>query len=64
MDASHLSPKPAQSQLRFPLWQYLNQEIGHPAIPLVLNPRRFWVLQQVEHLDRCWQRACTHKENS
>jgi hypothetical protein len=64
MDASHISPNSAvQPQVKFPLWQYLTQPVFHPSVTLVISPRRFMLLHQVEHLYRCWQRDCARKEN-
>ncbi|MCU0524513.1 MAG: hypothetical protein MUF72_06780 [Elainella sp. Prado103] len=43
-------------QIRFPLWQFLNQPLFDPYVPLVLSPNRFWQRYQIEHLERCWSR--------
>lgn len=49
-------------KVRFPLWKFLNQPVFNPQSPLVLNPRRFWQLYQLDHLERCWIRAYRPEE--
>ncbi|MGC1307282.1 MAG: hypothetical protein WA885_08645 [Phormidesmis sp.] len=38
----------------FPLWQYLSQPIGKNDRKLIINPRKFWHLQKLHHIERCW----------
>lgn len=46
---------PEQAMLRqFPVWKFLTQRLFDPKAPLILNPRRFYHRQQIEHLERCW----------
>ncbi|MBD2091479.1 hypothetical protein H6F67_16670 [Microcoleus sp. FACHB-1515] len=37
----------------FPLWQFLNQRILDAQAPVILNPRRFWHVYRINHLERC-----------
>jgi hypothetical protein len=41
--------------LAFPLWKFLNQPLFNRHIPLVLNPKRFWNLYQINFLEHCLQ---------
>jgi hypothetical protein len=51
---------PEQMNLRFPLWQYLNQPLLGEKSP-ILNPRRFAYVYRVELLQRCWEKHCDAK---
>ncbi len=48
-------------KFNFPLWQYFNQPLGDLTYPLVLNPRRFGLLYQVELLERCLEKNVESK---
>ena len=41
----------------FPLWKYLNQSLGNSALPLILNPYRFWLRHRADYLERCLHTA-------
>ena len=41
------------TKLYFPLWRYLNQPLWDSAYPLVLNPHKYWLQYNTEHLNRC-----------
>ncbi len=49
---------PKHSSLRFPLWKYLNQPLFDTSTPMILSPKRFWALYQVQFLERCLARDC------
>jgi hypothetical protein len=55
--------KRKQLQVKFPLWQYLNQPLLYPQGKLVLNPRRFALLYRVEFLNKCLARECDAKRH-
>ncbi len=38
----------------FLIWQYLRQPIGQRDRPLVINPKKFWHIQKVHYIERCW----------
>jgi|GEM_PF-3263727 len=38
----------------FPLWQYLCQPIGQRDRQLIISPKKFWHLQKVHYIERCW----------
>ncbi|UBF24745.1 hypothetical protein K9N68_24195 [Kovacikia minuta CCNUW1] len=40
-------------KIRFPLWQFLNQSIFDPSSKAILNPHRYWLLHQIQLLERC-----------
>lgn len=52
---------PENNQIKFPLWQYLNQPIFGRDRKLVLNPRRFAYRYRVELIKRCWFKECDAK---
>lgn len=43
---------------QFPFWQFLDQPLFDPTRKLVLNPRRFWQMYQIQMLERCWAQDC------
>jgi hypothetical protein len=49
------------NNLKFPLWQYLNQPVMNPKVRLVLDPRRFARHYRVELLERCFAKECDAK---
>ncbi|TWH54980.1 hypothetical protein CAL7102_03074 [Dulcicalothrix desertica PCC 7102] len=51
---------PEQTNIRFPVWQYLNQPLLGEKSP-ILNPRRFAHVYRVELLQRCWEKHCDAK---
>jgi hypothetical protein len=53
---------PKDIQLKFPLWQYLNQPVFSSKTKLVLHPRLFAYLYRVKLLERCWAKECDSKE--
>jgi hypothetical protein len=48
--------------LKFPLWQFLNQPVFSCKTKLILNPRLFAYLYRVKLLERCWSRECDSKD--
>ncbi|MBE9177320.1 hypothetical protein IQ268_01870 [Oculatella sp. LEGE 06141] len=44
------------------LWQFLNQPVFDSKSPTILNPHRFWYLQRLHHLERCWSRTYRPEE--
>jgi hypothetical protein len=51
---------PEQTNLKFPIWQYLNQPLLGEK-PAILNPKRFAYVYRVELLQRCWEKHCDAK---
>ncbi|WP_416673146.1 hypothetical protein [Egbenema bharatensis] len=45
-----------QPKFRFPLWAYLNQPIFSPKFKS-LNPSRFWMLHNIEQLEKNWAKS-------
>jgi hypothetical protein len=45
---------PANPTFTFPLWQYLRQPIGRSDRKLIVSPLKFWHLQKVHFIERCW----------
>ena len=52
---------PEIRNLRFPLWQFLNQPLFSTNKQLILNPRRFSYFYRLEHLERCLNREFSPK---
>ncbi len=50
-----------QIQVKFPLWEYLNQPLIHPYQKLILNPRQFALVYRVEFLNNCLAKECDAK---
>jgi hypothetical protein len=49
-----ISPMLYESQnVRFPLWQFLNQPVFDPTYKTVFSPRKFIRVHTVELLERC-----------
>ncbi|HEY9851618.1 MAG TPA: hypothetical protein V6D28_19260 [Leptolyngbyaceae cyanobacterium] len=49
-------------QIKFPIWQYLNQPLFSSTTKLVLNPSRFWFLYRVQLLERCLNKAYSSED--
>jgi hypothetical protein len=49
---------PTDNNLKFPLWQYLNQPLFSSHSKFVLIPSRFVYLHRIELLKRCWAKEC------
>ncbi|MBC1222447.1 MULTISPECIES: hypothetical protein [unclassified Nostoc] len=52
---------PKHTQVKFPLWQYLNQPLFSHDTKLVLNPQRFALIWRLRLLERCWAKECDAK---
>jgi hypothetical protein len=48
-----LMPPPPETNLRFPLWKYLNQPLFKETT--VLNPFQFWHRYRIQSLEHCWE---------
>jgi hypothetical protein len=57
MSANHLP-------LQFPLWQYLCQPVGRRDRKLVVHPMKFWHIQKVHFIERCWIMAYSPEERA
>ena len=44
-----------------PLWQYLNQPLGHSQS--VWKPSRFWYLYKIQLLETCWHKHSAHQRH-
>lgn len=47
--------------LKFPIWQFLNQEIFDKDNPLILNPHRYWYVYRINLLEKCLKKECDSK---
>ncbi|WP_181256825.1 hypothetical protein [Merismopedia glauca] len=47
--------------LKFPIWQFLNQELFNQETPLILNPYRFRYVYRINLLERCLKKECDSK---
>lgn len=50
-------------QLKFPLWQFLNQPIFSSETKLILNPSRFAYCYRIRLLERCLAKHCDSREH-
>lgn len=50
-------------QLKFPLWQFLNQPIFSSKTKLILNPSRFAYCYRIQLLERCLTKQCDSREH-
>ena len=48
-------------EIKFPLWQFLNQPVFSSKTQLILNPRRFAYLYRVQLLEVCWAKEYNPK---
>ncbi|MGB3299167.1 MAG: hypothetical protein WBA76_12925 [Phormidesmis sp.] len=55
---------PANPISMFPLWQYLCQPIGQSDRQLIVSPMRFWRIQKVQYIERCWVMSSTPKKQA
>lgn len=49
---------------KFPVWQYLRQPIGERDRKLIVNPMKFWHLQKVHYIERCWVMSYSSEERT
>ncbi|WYL95290.1 MAG: hypothetical protein HEQ35_16955 [Gloeotrichia echinulata IR180] len=49
------------NQIKFPLWEYLNQPLFNRETELIVNPRRFAAIWRIKLLERCWTKECDAK---
>jgi hypothetical protein len=47
--------------VKFPFWQFLNQEVFNAQAPVTLNPYRFWYTYRVNLLEKCLMKECDSK---
>lgn len=47
---------PKDNNIRFPLWQFLNQPLFNRKSKFILNPQRFWYMYTITLLERCWEK--------
>jgi hypothetical protein len=50
-----------KNNLKFPLWQYLNQPLFSNEQPPQFNPRQFALIYRIELLKRCLEHECDAK---
>ncbi|MGB3670135.1 MAG: hypothetical protein WA783_23240 [Phormidesmis sp.] len=55
---------PANPYNRFPLWQYLSQPIGADNRKPIANPRQFWRVTKLRHIERCWVMSYVPKKQT
>lgn len=59
---SLLSMASEDIQLKFPVWQFLNQPIFSSKTKLILNPSRFAYCYRIQLLERCLTKQCNSRE--
>jgi hypothetical protein len=47
--------------IKFPVWDFLNQELFKQENPLILNPHRFWYVYRINLLEKCLKKECDSK---